>query len=124
MAKKTNKPTKEVLETKNSDDALEIEKSDVVLEVVKKPKKLSKEEKAKIKASKKKAKAAEKKKKEEKKTKKSFLKGTFSELKKVSWPSFKQACKQTGAVLVVVAVFMIVILGIEVFLSWLTSLIA
>ena len=50
-------------------------------------------------------------------------KDVFSELKKVSWPSFKQACKQTGTVLVVVAVFMLVILGIDSLLSWIISLI-
>ena len=52
-----------------------------------------------------------------------YAKETVSELKKVSWPSFKKACKQTGTVLAVVAVFMLVVLGIDSLLSWIISLI-
>ena len=47
----------------------------------------------------------------------------MSELKKVSWPSFKQALAQTGTVLVVVAVFMFVVLGIDLLLTWIIDLI-
>ena len=37
------------------------------------------------------------------------LKDVFSELKKVSWPSFSKVVKQTGIVLAVVAIFLVVI---------------
>ena len=109
MAKNKNKPTKE---------APEMEKSDVVLTEVKtKPSKKDKE-KAKQESAKAKKKAAR-----EQKPKRHRVKEVFSELKKVNWPTFKQACKQTGAVLVVVAVFTLVVLGIDVLLSWLMSLV-
>lgn len=106
MAKKQNKPTKE---------SLEIEESNEVLTEVKPSKDKAKEKKENAKA-KKKAKA-------EKKPKRNRIKEVFSELKKVSWPKFSQACKQTGTVLVVVAVFMVVVLGIDLLLSWLMSLV-
>ena len=50
------------------------------------------------------------------------LKDTGNELKKVSWPSFKQVAKQTGIVLAFVAIFAVVIFGLERLCSWLTSL--
>ena len=50
------------------------------------------------------------------------LKDTGNELKKVSWPSFKQVVKQTGIVLVFVLVFAVVIFGFERLCSWLTGL--
>ncbi len=37
------------------------------------------------------------------------LKDVFSELKKVSWPNFPKIVKQTGVVLVVVLIFLVVI---------------
>ena len=37
------------------------------------------------------------------------LKDTFSELKKVTWPTFPKVVKQTGIVLVVVLIFLVVI---------------
>ena len=37
------------------------------------------------------------------------IKDVFSELKKVSWPSFAKVVKQTGIVLVVVLVFLVII---------------
>jgi preprotein translocase subunit SecE len=37
------------------------------------------------------------------------LKDTFSELKKVTWPTFPKIIKQTGIVLVVVLIFLVVI---------------
>lgn len=110
---KNKKPTKE-----NS----EIEKSDELLEV-KKTEKLSKEDKKKAKESAKQAKQKKAQKQKNDKPKRNFAKETFSELKKVSWPTFKKACKQTGTVLVVVAVFMLVVLGIDSLLSWIISLI-
>ena len=113
MSKNKNKPTKE---------NLEMEKSDVVLtEVKNKP---SKEDKAKLKAAKAKEKEkARRKAEKEAKPKRHRVKEVFSELKKVNWPTFKKTCKQTGTVLVVVAVFMLVVLGIDSLLSWLMSLI-
>jgi preprotein translocase SecE subunit len=41
------------------------------------------------------------------------LKDVFSELKKVSWPSFAKVVKQTGIVLVVVLVFLVVIAAFD-----------
>ena len=38
------------------------------------------------------------------------IKDVFSELKKVSWPSFAKVIKQTGVVLAVVLVFLVVIM--------------
>lgn len=37
------------------------------------------------------------------------IKESFSELKKVSWPTFAKVVKQTGVVLLVVAIFLVVI---------------
>lgn len=113
MAKKNKKPTNETAE---------IEKSDEVLSVVdtKKASKTKSKEDAKV--SEKKAKQAKKKAKNDK-PKKNFLKETYSELKKVNWPTFKKACKQTGTVLVVVAIFSLVILGIDSLVAWLLELI-
>ena len=37
------------------------------------------------------------------------MKDIFSELKKVSWPSFSKVVKQTGVVIVVVLAFLVVI---------------
>ena len=99
----------------------DIEKSDEVLEVKKTKTKLSKEEKKKLKEQA--AKKANKKAQKNDKPKRHFFKGTASELKKVSWPSFAKACKQTGTVLVVVAVFMLAILGIDTLISWIINLI-
>ena len=50
------------------------------------------------------------------------LKDTGNELKKVSWPGFKQVVKQTGIVLVFVLVFAVVLFGFERLCSWLTGL--
>jgi len=49
------------------------------------------------------------------------LKDTGAELKKVSWPKFKEVVKQTGIVLAVVVVFTLVIFGVDRLCSWLTS---
>ena len=49
------------------------------------------------------------------------LKDTGNELKKVSWPGFKQVAKQTGIVLAFVLVFGIVLFGFERLCSWLTG---
>ena len=41
------------------------------------------------------------------------MKDVFSELKKVSWPSFSKILKQTGIVLVVVLLFLVVITAFD-----------
>ena len=56
-------------------------------------------------------------------SKRSRTKETISELKKVSWPSFGKTMKQTGMVISVVVLFMLVTLGIDSLLSWLLKLI-
>lgn len=111
MSKNKKMPTKE---------NIEIEKSNEVLTEVSK-----KDLKAKAKAEKDKTSKQTKSQKSKKvdKQKRSRVKETVSELKKVSWPSFKKTCKQTGAVLVVVAIFMLVVLGIDSLLTWIINLI-
>ena len=59
----------------------------------------------------------------EQKQKRSRVKETMSELKKVSWPSFGKTMKQTGMVITVVVLFMLVTLGIDSLLTWLLKLI-
>lgn len=49
------------------------------------------------------------------------LKNTGNELKKVTWPTFKQVVKQTSVVLVFVVVFALVLLGFDQLCIWLTS---
>ena len=113
MAKNKKMPTKE---------NAEIEKSDEVLTEVSK-KEMKKQSKANenVKASKQNKQS--KKKAKSDKPKRNRIKEIFSELKKVSWPSFKKTCKQTGTVLVVVAVFMLIVLGIDSLLTWIINLI-
>lgn len=41
------------------------------------------------------------------------IKEVFSELKKVTWPTFKSVVKQTTVVLAVVGVFLVVIFGVD-----------
>lgn len=55
--------------------------------------------------------------------KRSRVKETMSELKKVSWPSIGKTLKQTGMVLSVVLVFTLVTLGIDLLLTKLLELI-
>ena len=47
------------------------------------------------------------------------LRETFSELKRVTWPSFTTVLKTTGVVLVVVFAFLAVVTGIDSLLGWL-----
>ncbi len=111
MAKNKKMPTQENAEIEKSDEVLtEVSKKDL--------KAKAKTEKAK---SSKQAKTQKSKKVE--KQKRSRVKETVSELKKVSWPSFKKTCKQTGTVLAVVAIFMLVVLGIDSLLTWIINLI-
>lgn len=71
-------------------------------------------------------------KEEDKKTKKaakvktprrSRIKDTFSELKKVSWPSFGKTMKQTGMVLSVVLLFGLLVFGLDTLVNYLIKLI-
>ena len=41
------------------------------------------------------------------------LKETFSELKRVTWPTFGKAVKSTGIVLVIVLIFTVIVTGIN-----------
>ena len=50
------------------------------------------------------------------------LKETGNELKKVTWPGFKEVVKQTSVVLAVVVVFGLVLFGFDRLCSWLTGL--
>lgn len=67
--------------------------------------------------------AKQKKQKNQEKVKRSRTKETMSELKKVSWPSFGKVMKQTGMVISVVVIFMLLIIGIDQLLIWLLSLV-
>ena len=42
------------------------------------------------------------------------IKETFSELKRVSWPSFGKALKSTGIVLVIVLIFLVIVTGVNI----------
>ena len=55
--------------------------------------------------------------------KRSRVKETFSELKKVTWPTFGKTMAQTGMVIGVVAIFAVLVFGVDALLSWLFSLI-
>ena len=50
------------------------------------------------------------------------IKDVFSELKKVSWPTFGKVVKQTGVVLVVVLIFLVVITAFDTGLTELVRL--
>lgn len=54
-----------------------------------------------------------KKNKKDKVSLKQKTKETFSEFKKVTWPTFAEVCKRTGVVLVVVLVFAVIIFGMD-----------
>ena len=41
------------------------------------------------------------------------LKETFSELKRVTWPTLPKALKATGVVIVIVLVFMVIVTGVN-----------
>ena len=110
MAKKRNTLAKETTEMEKSDEVLTVEKKS-------KKDKVSKVEDKKAKKVKTKSKA------KNDKPKRNRTKEVVSELKKVNWPSFGKVCKQTGAVLVVVGVFMLAVLGIDSLVAWILSLI-
>ena len=50
------------------------------------------------------------------------LKETGGELKKVTWPKFKEVVKQTGIVLAFVLIFGVVLFGFDRLCSWLSGL--
>ncbi len=50
------------------------------------------------------------------------IKDVFSELKKVSWPTFGKVVKQTGVVIVVVLIFLVVITAFDTGLTELVRL--
>ena len=52
------------------------------------------------------------------------IKEVFSELKRVTWPSFTTVLKTTGVVLVIVFVFLAVVTGVDALLSFLLKLIS
>ena len=54
----------------------------------------------------------------------SFFVKSWSELKKVSWPSFKTVLKNTGIVLLVVLFFAVIIGVFDYFYAWLLSLVS
>ena len=84
---------------------------------------ISAKEQAKVTKANKKVAEKQKKQKNQEKVKRSRTKETMSELKKVSWPSFGKVMKQTGMVISVVLVFMLLIVGIDQLLIWLLSLV-
>ena len=49
---------------------------------------------------------------------------TFSELKRVTWPTLPTVLKTTGVVLVIVAAFLAVVTGVDALLGWLLELIS
>ena len=51
-----------------------------------------------------------------------FFVKSWSELKKVSWPTFKTVLKNTGIVLLVVLIFSVLIFVFDTLVSWLVSL--
>lgn len=52
------------------------------------------------------------------------IKEVFSELKRVTWPSFPTALKTTGVVLVIVFIFLVVVTGVDFGLAALLELIS
>ena len=98
MSNNNQTPTEEKVEVKANNKVVEVKAKDMAKD---------KKKKEKVKKPNKVAKA---------------LKETGNELKKVSWPGFKQVVKQTGIVLAFVLVFAVVIFGFERLCSWLTGL--
>ena len=62
--------------------------------------------------------------KKEQKPKRSRTRETFAELKKVTWPTFGKTMAQTGMVISVVAIFALLVLGVDLLLGWLFGLIS
>lgn len=53
-----------------------------------------------------------------------FFVKSWSELKKVSWPTFDTVLKNTGIVLLVVLFFALLLFGVDSLFAWLISLIS
>ncbi len=53
---------------------------------------------------------------------KRFFREIFSELKKVSWPGFKKVLTQTGVVITVVIIWLLVIFGFDTLMTFLLNL--
>lgn len=137
--RKTNKP-KVVIEATavpvSENSETEVQDTSVMeteVETLAQPKELTEKEKAKLEkeqAKKDKAIAKEKanKKKQEAREKsgkvglKQRFKETGSELKKISWPSFKEVMKKTGVVIAVVLFFSVVLFAFDYLLSFLNGL--
>lgn len=51
-----------------------------------------------------------------------FFVKSWSELKKVAWPSFQTVLKNTGIVLLVVLFFALLLFGVDSLFTWLISL--
>ena len=49
---------------------------------------------------------------------------TFSDLKRVTWPTFPTVLNTTGVVLVIVCAFLAVVTGVDALLGWLLSLLS
>lgn len=98
---------------KNKNITNEVEESALVQEET--SNEVKAEEKSTQKAEKKDKVAKQKAKKKEKKPLKivKFFKEMFSELKKVTWPSFKEVAKKTAVVIGFVVLFGLVIFGID-----------
>ncbi len=56
--------------------------------------------------------------------KRSRIKETFAELKKVTWPTFGKTMKQTGMVLSVVLIFGVVVFGFDLLISYIIKLLS
>lgn len=56
--------------------------------------------------------------------KKGRAKETIAELKKVTWPSFGKTMKQTGMVLSIVVLFGVLVLGIDLLISFIINLLS
>lgn len=56
--------------------------------------------------------------------KRSRIKETFAELKKVTWPTFGKTMKQAGMVLSVVLIFGVVVFGFDLLISYIIKLLS
>ena len=132
MASKNNKkkkssynfvpqPKKDLAEKKDDEVKETVEETTATVSKVKADKKDAVSKKDSIKK-------ADDKKKQKKEKKISRIKGKFkevgSELKKVSWPTFRKVLKKTGIVIGVVAFFTLILFGIDRLASLLYTLLA
>ncbi|MCH5351402.1 MAG: preprotein translocase subunit SecE [Clostridiales bacterium] len=117
--KKTNldEEVNDAEETVSPDTAKEVEEGDSLTEETEAP--VKKKDRSKIYLDSKQTNA--KKKKEPGKVRRWF-KDFFSELKKVTWPSFSKVLKQTGTVLLVTVIFLLVLMAFDSLFGWLYRL--